>query len=177
MNATSPPASRTISCAAAASTARQRLSVAIPSKRAAATWHSETAIAPIARNRWAVASSASTDSITQRGSADSTPTTSSLPSRLRRSVNERSSGLPSSSAPLPRHATHSSSGPKSCTKPNTTSAIVGPSETAIESAWCGSPRLAFSEPSIGSITTSRSGSPNSTTPRSSLTAVKRAPLS
>ena len=39
-NATSPPASRTISCAAAASTARQRRSVTIPSSRAAATWHS-----------------------------------------------------------------------------------------------------------------------------------------
>ena len=64
--------------------------------------------------------------------------------------------MPSSCAPRPRHATHSSSGPKSCTKPKKTSAIVGPSATAIESAKCGSPRLAFSEPSIGSITTSRS---------------------
>ena len=64
--------------------------------------------------------------------------------------------MPSSCAPSPRHATHSSSGPKSCTKPNTTSAIVGPSATAIESAKCGSPRLALTEPSIGSITTSTS---------------------
>ena len=45
--ATRPPASRTMSCAAAASTARQRHSVAMPSTRAAATWHSETAIEPM----------------------------------------------------------------------------------------------------------------------------------
>ena len=134
MKDTSPPASRTISCAAAASTARQRFSDAIASKRAAATWHSETAIAPIARSRCAVSASASADWTTQRGSADSTPITSSLPSRVRRSPSRASSATPSSCAPPPRHATHSSSGPKSCTNPNTTSAIVGPSATAIETA-------------------------------------------
>ena len=48
VNATTPPASRTISCAAATSTARQRRSVTMPSSRAAATWQSETAIAPSA---------------------------------------------------------------------------------------------------------------------------------
>jgi hypothetical protein len=37
--------------------------------------------------------------------------------------------------------------------------------------------LAFIEPSIGSITTRTPSSPKSTTPRSSETAVKRAPLS
>ena len=36
----------------------------------------------------------------------------------------------------------------------TTSAIVAPSATAMESAWWGRPRLAFLEPSIGSTTTS-----------------------
>src|SRR4051794_6320344 len=177
MNATRPPASRTISCAAAASTARQRFSDAIASKRAAATWHSDTAIAPIARRRCAVSASASADWTTQRGSADSTPSTSSLPSRVRRSPSPGSSRRPSSSAPCPRQATHSSSGPKSRTKPNTTSAIVVPSATATESAKCGSPRLALTEPSIGSITTCTSGEPKSTMPRSSLTAVKRAPRS
>src|SRR4051794_41504582 len=177
MNATRPPASRTISCAAAASTARQRFSDAIASNRAAATWHSDTAIAPIARSRCAVSASASADCTTQRGSADSTPSTSSLPSGVRRSPSDRSSVMPSSCAPPPRQATHSSSGPKSRTNPNTTSAIVSPSATATESAKCGSPRLALTEPSIGSITTSVSGDPKSTTPRSSLTAVKRAPAS
>src|SRR3954447_13495998 len=177
MKATWPPASRTISCAAAASTARQRFSEAIASKRAAATWHSDTAIAPIARRRCAVSASASADWTTQRGSADSTPSTSSLPSRVRRSPSPGSSRRPSSSAPCPRQATHSSSGPKSRTKPNTTSAIVVPSATATESAKCGSPRLALTEPSIGSITTCTSGEPKSTMPRSSLTAVKRAPSS
>src|SRR3954470_19626772 len=177
MNATCPPASRTISCAAAASTARQRFNEAIASKRAAATWHSDTAIAPIARSRCAVSASASADCTTQRGSADSTPSTSSLPSRVRRSPSEGSSRIPSSSAPLPRQATHSSSGPKSRTNPNTTSAIVVPSATATDSAKCGRPRLALTEPSIGSITTCRSGEPKSTIPRSSLTAVNRAPAS
>ena len=59
-----------------------------PSRRSApaATWHSETAIAPIARSRCAVSSSASADCTTQRGSADSSPSTSSLPSRSRRST-------------------------------------------------------------------------------------------
>src|SRR4051812_24709193 len=177
MKATWPPASRTISCAAAASTARQRFSEAIASNRAAATWQSETAIAPIARSRCAVSASASADWTTQRGSADSTPSTSSLPSPVRRSPSAGSSRSPSSSAPRPRQATHSSSGPKSRTKPNTTSAIVVPSATARESAKWGSPRLALTEPSIGSITTCRSGEPKSTMPRSSLTAVKRAPPS
>src|SRR3954454_8007988 len=166
-----------MSCAAAASTARQRFSDAMASKRAAATWHSDTAIAPIARSRCAVSASASADCTTQRGSADSTPSTSSLPSRVRRSPSAGSSVMPSSSAPLPRQATHSSSGPKSRTNPNTTSAMVSPSATATDSAKCGSPRLALTEPSIGSITTRTSGEPKSTSPRSSLTAVKRAPAS
>src|SRR3954451_21377006 len=177
MNATTPPASRTISCAAAASTARQRFREAIASNRAPATWHRDTAIAPIARSRCAASAKASADCTTQRGSADSMPRTSSLPSGVRRSVSDGSSWVPSSWAPPPRQATHSSSGPKSCTKPNTTSAIVDPSETATERAKCGSPRLAFTEPSIGSITTSSSSLPKSTSPRSSLMALKRAPAS
>src|SRR4051794_1372101 len=177
MNATWPPASRTISCAAAASTARQRFRDAIASKRPPATWHRDTAIAPIARSRCAASARASADWTTQRGSADSMPRTSSLPSRVRRSVSDGSSGVPSSWAPPPRQATHSSSGPKSCTNPNTTSAIVDPSETATERAKCGSPRLALTEPSIGSITTRSSSLPKSTSPRSSLIALKRAPAS
>src|SRR3954454_5307241 len=177
MKATWPPASRTISWAAATSTARQRFSDAMASKRAAATEHSDTAIAPIARSRCAVSASASADWTTQRGSADSIPSTSSLPSRVRRSTSDGSSGSPSSCAPPPRPATNSSSGPKSCTKPNVTSAIVVPSATATDNAKCGSPRLALTEPSIGSMTTWVPLPPKSTTPRSSLTAVKRAPLS
>ena len=177
VNATRPPASRTISWPAATSTARERRSVTMPSSRAAATWQSETAIAPIARSRCAVAASASAESRTQTGSADSIPSSSSLPP-TRRSRAPGSSGTPLSAAPWPRRATHSSPGPKSCTKPNTTSAIVSPSATASDSAWCGSPRLAFLEPSSGSITTntgSAASKPKSTRPRSSLTAAKRAP--
>ena len=103
-----------------------RFSVAIPSKRAAATWHSETAIEPIARMRCAVAvERVGRTATTQRGSADSTPTTSSLPSRSRRSADARVERRAVELAPSPRRATHSSPGPKSCTKPNTTSAIVG----------------------------------------------------
>src|SRR3954452_12527202 len=55
--------------------------------------------------------------------------------------------------------------------------MVGPSATATLIAWAGSPRLAFSDPSSGSMTTRTSGEPKSTSPRSSLTAVKRAPSS
>ena len=51
-NATCPPLSRTMSCAAATSTARQPQSVSMPSTRASATWHIDTAIVPIARMRW-----------------------------------------------------------------------------------------------------------------------------
>jgi hypothetical protein len=40
--------------------------------------------------------------------------------------------------------------------------MVGPSATAIDSAWWVSPRLAFIEPSMGSMTTSASGEPKST---------------
>src|SRR5829696_1931758 len=56
--------------------------------------------------------------------------------------------------------------------------MVSPRATASESAWCGSPRLAFLEPSSGSITTSTgsaASNPKSTRPRSSLTAPNRAP--
>ena len=132
-NATCPPASRTISWPAATSTARERRSVTIPSSRPAATWHSDTAIAPIARSRCAASASASPASATQRGSADSTPSSSSRP-RTRCSGSAGSSGTPLRRAPPPRSATHSSPAPKSCTNANCTSAIVGPSATAIESA-------------------------------------------
>ena len=122
-----PPASRTISCAAAASTARQRFSDAIaveaaPPRPGTAT----TAIAPIARSRCAASASASADCATQRGSADSTPSTSSLPSRVRRSPSVGSSGTPSSCAPRAAPARPTPRRARSrCTKPNTTSAIVG----------------------------------------------------
>src|SRR4051794_26903239 len=64
------------------------------------------------------------------------------------------SGRPLSHAPSPSLAVHSSREPKSWTKPKTTSSIVSPSATAIETAKKGMPRLALSEPSIGSTTTS-----------------------
>ena len=57
----------------------------MPSIRAAATWQSETAIVPSARTRYAASLRSSATSRTQRGSADSMPTSSSLPSAARRS--------------------------------------------------------------------------------------------
>ena len=89
---------------------------------------------PSARRRYAVSSSGSIDLATQRGSADSIPSTSSRPSRPRRSGSVGSSWAPSSQAPRPRHAHHFSDGPKSYTNANATSAIVCPSATAIDSA-------------------------------------------
>src|SRR5918998_4231336 len=57
------------------------------------------------------------------------------------------------------------------------SPIVCPAATPIEMAWCVRPRLAFIEPSIGSMTTSTSCEPKSTSPRSSLSALNLAPPS
>ena len=84
-----------------------------------------------------------------------------------------SRGAPSSNAPPPRLAVHSSPAPKSCTNPNVTSSIVGPSATASESEKYGIPRLALTEPSTGSTTT-RTGppSPKPRSPSSSETSVK-----
>src|SRR6266566_3806968 len=84
--------------------------------------------------------------------------------------NSPSSRDPSSLAPSPRVAVHSSSVPKSWTKPKSTSPMVGPEATAIERAKKPMPRFAFSEPSIGSITTCVAQSPR--TPTSSETIVK-----
>jgi hypothetical protein len=142
-----------MSCAAATSTARQLRIEAIASRRAAATWQSVMASDPMERTRCAASSRSSAASRIQRGSADSMPSSSSLPSGVRRSAVFVASCRPPRKAPSPRSACHASPGPKSCTKPKTTSAMVGPSATAIDRAWCESPRLALSEPSIGSITT------------------------
>ncbi len=55
--------------------------------------------------------------------------------------------------------------------------MLSPDETAMLSEWEGSVRRAFSEPSIGSITTrvAEPPSPNRTVPRSSEIAVKEWP--
>ena len=60
---------------------------------------------------------------------------------------------PFSHAPSPLVAVHSSPLPKSWTNPKTTSFIVDPSATAIDTEKNGMFRFAFSEPSIGSTTT------------------------
>ena len=58
-----------------------------------------------------------------------------------------------------------------------TAPIVGPSATARQSEKYGMPRFAFSEPSIGSSTTTApSGDPIASTPSSSETSVKLSPL-
>ena len=113
-NATSPPLSRTMSCAAAASTARQRQSVAMPSTRVAATWHSDTAIVPIARIRPVTSLSASEEAASHFGSADSIATSSRRPSGRRRSggaVGQRH--VVEERAQRRGAARHSSPGPKS----------------------------------------------------------------
>ena len=79
---TSPPASRTISWPAAASTPRQLRSDTIPSNRAAATWHSDDGDrAQRPQPVGATPAAPSIEAATQRGSADSIPRTSSRPSR------------------------------------------------------------------------------------------------
>jgi SAM-dependent methyltransferase len=162
--ATAPPASRTISWAAAQSTERVGASVAAASKRPAATWQSESATDPRPRRRAApVASSAAAWRATSRGCADSMPSTSIRPSRAR-----GGSRAPSRKLPPPRRARHSSPCPRSSTNPSSTSPIVGPEATAIDSANAGMPRLALRDPSIGSITTWTSPpAPSATSPRSS----------
>ena len=55
VNATTPPASRTISWAAATSTARERRSVTMPSSRAAATWHIVTGYYPVRKESYDLA--------------------------------------------------------------------------------------------------------------------------
>ena len=72
---------------------------------------------------------------------------------MRRSSFGPTSGMPSSCAPRRAPRDHISPRPRSPTKPKLTSAIVGPSATAIETACGARPRLAFIDPSIGSITT------------------------
>src|SRR5439155_5218818 len=69
----------------------------------------------------------------------------------------------------PLLAVHCSEVPKSCTNPKWTSPIVGPEATATDSEKKPMPRLAFSEPSIGSMTTYVPPFP--TTPTSSDTTV------
>src|SRR5919198_58499 len=63
-------------------------------------------------------------------------------------------------APSPSVAVHSSSVPKSCTKPNSTSPMVGPDATATEREKKPMPRFALREPSIGSMTTCVRPSPS-----------------
>ena len=84
---------------------------------------------------------------------------------------------PSRRAPAPCAAVHSSPVPKSCTNPRRTSPIVGPSATAIETAKKGKPRLAFSEPSMGSTTThvASASAPTRSSPSSSETRVNERP--
>lgn len=104
-----------MSWAAAQSTARDFQSVTIPSQRAAATWQSAMAIEPIARTRWTWSSSTSPRSAKFRAWADSTATTSSLPSSVRRSGGRSTSGWSLTKAPSPLVARHSSFGPRSKT--------------------------------------------------------------
>ena len=112
-NATTAPASRTMSWAAATSTERVGRSVNIPSTRVGASWHSEMAIEPIARRRLIVSPSATIFGASRRGSADSKVTISRRPPGVRRSCGGDSILRPFSQAPSPRRAYHSSRGPKS----------------------------------------------------------------
>ena len=129
---------------------------------------------PSTRSRNTSPSSCAATGASHSGRADSNPTTSSDSPPI--SV---SSTSPFSVAPSSRVAANSSPVPKSWTKPNSTSSIVLPDATAMLSEYVGISRFAFSDPSIGSITTrtSLAPSPNATVPRSSEIAVKSWPCS
>src|SRR3954447_12269881 len=158
------PRSRTRSCAAAMSTALAGLSEQTASTRPAARWQSERASEPMMRRRYASSTTAAACSAT-----DEVRVASKERISMRSFGSSPSSRRPLRNAPWPRVAVHSSSVPKSCTNPNSTSPIVGPDATATESEKKPMPRFAFSEPSIGSITTCTLPSP--TLPTSSDTNV------
>ena len=120
VNATCPPPSRTISWPAATSTARVRHSVTIPSSRAGRDLaERDRDRADRAQRGGRRRRARRPRRAIQRGSADSIATISSLPPHAPLAAAPGSSGSPSSSAPPPRRATHSSPAPKSWTKPNT----------------------------------------------------------
>ncbi len=102
------------------------------------------------------------------------PSTSSRPSRAASLGQRRGrAARRCSHAPSPRRAHHSSAGPKSCTNAERDVGhrlAVGHRDRHARGA--GSPRLAFSDPSIGSMITRTPSSPKSTSPRSSERAVK-----
>ena len=146
---TASPRSRTSSCAAAMSTERAGFSEHTASTRPAARWQSESASEPMIRKPPRNAVQLGGDLGDQRGPGRFARrgSRSPRPGRRRRAARRRAARR------SPRVAVHSSPVPKSWTKPNATSRISGPSATARDSAKYGMPRLAFSEPSIGSSTT------------------------
>src|SRR5437764_7619915 len=135
------------------STDRAGLSEHTASTRPAARWQNERASEPMIRSRCA-------RSATFGASRATSDVRVASKERISTSSFGRTapSGSLLSHAPSPRRAVHSSREPKSCTKPNTTSSIVSPSATAIESEKKGMPRFALSDPSIGSMTRSGSAS-------------------
>ena len=148
-----PPRARS-AAPAAASTARQLSSETIPSSRAAATWQSVTAIAPITRRRRVPSSQLAGGGATQRGSACSIPSSSSRPSGARRSGSAGSSGdavelraLAARRGPLLAGAEVVA---RTRTRRRPSSARRRPRSRARSAAAA---RFALSEPSIGSITT------------------------
>src|SRR5438105_1591171 len=157
------PCSRTRSWAAAMSTERAGFSEQTASTRPAARWQSESAREPMIRSRCARPTTADAFSAT-----DAVRVASNARISIRSFGRSPSSRWPLRYAPSPRDAVHTSSVPKSWTKPKSTSAIVGPLETAIDSEKNPMPRFALSEPSIGSITKRASPpEPRRTSPRSS----------
>src|SRR5581483_9546114 len=109
-SATGRPTSRQSSWPAAMSTERASFSEHTPSTRPAARWQSESASDPITRRRWATPENAAACSATSDVS---------VASNMRISIcsfgRKAPSGCPSSHAPSPRRAVHSSPEPKSYT--------------------------------------------------------------
>ena len=175
--ATWPPDSRTMSCAAAASTARHFHSVAIPSTRVSATWQSEMAIEP--------------DRADAPGDVLKPVRGRGQPARVggldreqlelaRRSCGARAAPsirMSLTNAPWPRVARHSSPGPGRRRSRRRRRPSSGPPQRRSTArggsarAWRSSSRRSDRS------TTSIWSEPKSTCPRSSETAVKRAPAS
>ena len=182
MNATSPPASRTISCAGggvdrAAALQRHHPVEAAPRRPGTAS----TAIVPIARSRWRglgqrvgrLARPSAGRRTRSRAARACRRAPRRSPSVAGRAARRRACApLAARARPTPR------SGPKSCTKPNTTSAIVGPVGDRDRDRVVRQPALGV-ERAVDRVDRPRAvpAPPKSTVPRSSLTAVKRAPSS
>ena len=117
----------------------------MPSKRAAATWHSEIAIEPSARSRWrAVGAGRRRPRPPSAGRPTRCPSTSSLPSRVAALARAPGRAATPSSVRAARRATatHSSSGPEVVARSRTRRRPSWARRRRRSRAqWCGQPAL------------------------------------